>query len=445
MIPIKQVLLHLEETVTVQGWVSKVHALKKHCFIHLRDGVAKEDRIQVVSPLLDGLYPESFIEVTGKVSALPKGAFSYQPVELHSTSVKIIGKSSATVTTICPVDAGPELRLDERPLFIRHEQHALIVKMRAELMRALRRTFEDMGCTEILPPFFVSNQCEGGATLFKLKHPSATSDDMDAFLTQSSQFYLEYCVPAVGDCYCIGPSFRAERSHTRRHATEYIHAETEWKGVYTLEQHLDKLRIMMQSILEYFLKYTRAYLEQYDSVASTKLLQRVEMLKEMTKDILVLTHREAIDYCNKHGILKDDKEAFTYHDDIPESSERKMIDKIGKIVFLCKFPLAHKSFYMAADPKEPHLSWGCDVEVPGVGEVVGSGVRVADYEELRLRLKDEGLKESDYKDYLDLRKYGPGQTSGMGLGVDRLLTWLLDQYTIRDVITFPRYPGRVSP
>lgn len=207
----------------------------------------------------------------------------------------------------------------------------------------------------------------------------------------------------------------------------------------SLEDHLEKLRSLVRGTVAKFLKYGRKYLDEMG------LTTRVEKLLKMTEDILIMTHREAIDYCRSHEIYKDDKVHFDYDDDIPEMQERRIIDMIDKIVFLVKFPKGFKSFYMKTDPTDPEYVWGCDVEVPGVGEVVGSGVRVYDEKELRDRLRDQGLKESEYREYIELRKYGPGRTSGMGLGVDRFLTWLLGTFSIREVVTFPRYPGHLFP
>lgn len=303
----------------------------------------------------------------------------------------------------------------------------------------MREFFEETECTEIFPPSFVGNQCEGGSTLFKLDYPDKEKGNIPAFLTQSSQFYLEYVLPGIGDCFCIAPSFRAERSHTRRHLTEFLHAECEWKSVMTLEDHLKKLEALMIGTLERFLKYGRTYLDQLS------LTDHVEEQLEKCRNILVMSHKEAIEYCRSHDIYKDEetKTHFEFDDDIPEMQERKIIDTVDKIVFLVKFPTAFKSFYFLTYPDQTVL--GCDVEVPGVGEIIGSGVREYDYERLKKAILDNNLKESDYKEYLDLRKYGSGRTSGMGLGVDRFLTWLLKCENIRDVVTFPRVPGRLFP
>jgi asparaginyl-tRNA synthetase len=435
-----------DAVVSFRGWIDKIQHFRHHSFVIVRDGPGAHHRIQVVvkpdpsKPLI----AESYVEVTGTVKPLPEGKYSYQPVEVQASHIDIVSGSQPEVTARCPAEARLEVKIAERHLYLRDSRFALITQARAFLLQALRKHFQMTQCTEIIPPCFVGNQCEGGATLFKLKYPARESGEIDVYLTQSSQFYLEYAVPGVGDCYCIYPSFRAEKSHTRRHLTEFLHAEAEWSGIMSLPDLLGKLRTMLQQILEYFLKSCD---EAGDVLGQLQLRDRVTKLVAMTQDIVVMTHREAIAYCRDHEIYADPetKRPFGDRDDIPEAQERQMIDRLGKIVFLVKFPKEFKSFYMASDPADPSYVLGCDVEVPGVGEIIGSGVRVSDYQELRQRLQEQGLKEADYREYLDLRKYGPGRTAGMGLGVDRLLTWLLDLQSIRDVVTFPRYPGQVVP
>lgn len=429
---------------TVRGWVKTLRLQPRNSFIILRDGVGSECQLQVYVPrklseTIQQLAIESYVEITGEVRDLPPQNTSFRPFELEASSITVLGVSHNDFSSRCPSSAGPEIKLNERHLYIRDPNFALITKLRAVLVRALREHFEETDCTEIFPPSFVGNQCEGGATLFKLDYPDRDKGDIPAYLTQSSQFYLEYVLPGIGDCYCIAPSFRAERSHTRRHLTEFLHAECEWSGILTLEDHLDKLRSLLRGSLTKFLEYGRKYLDELE------LTPRVEELVQMCDDIVILTHREAIDYSHEHSIYKDaeTKTLFDYEDDIPEMQERQIIDAIGKIVFLVRFPKNFKSFYFALFDDDTVL--GCDVEVPGTGEIIGSGVRLSDYDALKKSIIENGLKVEDYREYLDLRKYGPGRTSGMGLGVDRCLSWLLGTHSIREVVTFPRVPGRLFP
>lgn len=427
--------------VIVRGWIEKLTVMKKHSFVILRDGVGKESRIQVYVPksVCSDLVIESHVQIEGLVKSLPEKAHSFRSFELEAKKITILGASHSDFTSQCPFDASDDIKLTERHLYLRDPKFALITKLREKLVRSLREHFEETSCTEIFPPSFVGNQCEGGATLFGLKYPDRYKGEIDAYLTQSSQFYLEYALPGIGDCYCIAPSFRAEKSHTRRHLNEFLHAESEWSGIISLEDHLDKLSSLLKGTITKFLSYGKPYLDEL------KLTEHVEKLLAMCDDIKVMTHKEAIQYCRDHEIYKDaeTKTHFDDDDDIPEMQERRMIDEINKIVFLVRFPKSFKSFYFLTF--DDGTVYGCDVEVPGVGEVIGSGVREYDYEKLEKAIKDNGLKKEEYREYLDLRKYGAGRTSGMGLGVDRFLTWLLDTHSIRDVVTYPRYPGKLTP
>lgn len=440
---------HIESTVSILGWVDKIRVQKKRSFISLRSGL---ESIQIVVDLVTiphdstgfvtDITQESYVKITGIVRKLPEGAYSVLPVELHATDVTVFSKASSEYPSKCPTDSGPEVKLEQRHLLFRHHEFALFTKLRSQLIQALRRHFEESDCTEIIPPSFTGVECEGGATLFKVEHPGKSSDKpMTAFLTQSSQFALEMALPGVSDCFCIAPSFRAEHSHTRRHLTEFLHAEAEWAGIISFDDHLQKLRELLQGTLKHFLTIAEKTLIELG------LLERVQGLEKMTHDIMVLDHKDAIIECTKRGIYKDPEtqEPFGPRDDIPEAQERALIDAIGKIVFLVRFPKEFKSFYMGLDPDDPSRVLGCDVEVPSVGEIVGSGVREGDYDRLYQRLLDQKLVPDDYREYLDLRKFGFGQTSGMGLGVDRMLTWLTGQKSIRDVTSFPRFPGYLRP
>lgn len=448
-----------EEEIKICGWVVKHYTTKNMTFIHIKDGVDNLDHIQVVYPssslyATSDIHQQAYVQVTGILKELPKGVRSYHPWEMVASNVKVLGPSDLSLWAKCPPGAGLDIRIKERHLYLRDPSFALITALRAVLLKALRQTFEEMRCVEITPPSFVGNQCEGGATLFHMKHPGGRGStygdvqgEMDCYLSQSSQFYLEYAAPALGDCYCIAPSFRAERSHTKRHLTEFTHAEAEWTSILTFEDHLNKLIDLLQLTVKYFSEFGKNLLEQYGQLIKKDLVSHVNKLQTMTSDILILDHSDAIKYCKENEIYKDPstKTHFGARDDIPEAAEREMIDKIGKIVFLTKFPSEFKSFYMAPCIEDRSLVQGCDVEVPTVGEIIGSGVRISDPDRLTEALLGQGLNIDDYREYIDLRKLGAGQTSGMGLGVDRMLTWLLNLPSIRDVVTFPRFPGNLTP
>lgn len=433
-----------EGSCTIRGWIDVIRFQGRSTFLIIRDGIGNESKLQIycgakLKDITKSLNLESYVEITGMVRKLPEGKQYFKDLEMEAETITVLGSSAEDYPSRCPANANRELKIDERHLYIRNNEFALITKLRSLLVKAIRVYFDNSQCTEIFPPCFVGNQCEGGSTLFKLNYPAKEKGEITAYLTQSSQFYLEYLLPGIGDCYCIYPSFRAEKSHTRRHLTEFLHAECEWANVDTMEIHISKLKSLLKGVLFIFFEYGKQDLQQLG------LKERVENLLKMCDDIVILTHKEAIDYCKEHEIYKDPeiKLHFNYDDDIPEMQERQMIDKINKIVFLVKFPKWFKSFYFKLYDDE--TVYGCDVEVPGVGEIIGSGVREHDYEKLLRAIHEHELNPDDYREYLELRKYGSARTSGMGLGVDRFLTWLLDLPNIRDVVTFPRVPGRLFP
>lgn len=442
----------LDQQVTVRGWIYKLHKCKTRSFILLRDGAGPGDYVQVVvdhpqgNHVMKDYWPQQYVEVQATAHALPPDEYAKHKFELRAQveTIIVLGQARPDFNTVCPLQAKLETLLPIRHLAIRHKDAGLIMKIRAQLVKALRQTFDDdMGMTETFPPSFVPNSCEGGATQFALKYPPNKhgSEDITAYLSQSGQLYLETAIPVVGDNYCIANSFRAERSHGPRHLTEFLHAECEWKDVHTLDEHLAKLHLLFECLFKNFL----ALDDKSGLLTALDKRSRVEQLSKMK--IIEMTHKEAIGFCRANEIYADDesKREFNDGEDITEAPERKMIDKIGQIVLLTKFAKAFKSFYMGSDPDDPTCVSGCDVEVPGVGEIVGSGLRVSDEVELCDRIREQGLKQKDYEEYIDLRRYGPAKTSGMGLGVDRVLCWFLDVKNIREVVTWPRSPGLTGP
>ena len=429
-------MFHKEETL---GLIKTIRSGRKYTFLEIGYG---DSQVQVVCKTDEStdLTVGSFVSVTGKKTDLPQGVYSSQSFEITDAKVEVLSKGAPVIVGMCPPGAAPEVRLERRLYYFRDVEFVEVLRLSDLLCQAFRRYFQETKCVEVLPPSFTGVECEGGATLFKLEHPGKTTDKpMSAYLTQSSQFALEYLVPGIGDCYCIAPSYRAESSHTRRHLTEFTHIEAEWGGIRKFDDHLNRLRTMLTRILEIFLEIGKKSLEKIGKY------ERVVSLLDMTKNVVVLTHREAIEKCRELGIDGPDGMPFGDRDDIPEMQERKLIDTLGKIVLLVKFPKEFKSFYMGLDPSDESYVLGCDVEVPGVGEIIGSGIREADYKRLTDRLLECKLKLEDYADYLELRRSGFCQTSGMGLGLGRMLCWLLDKSSIRDVVAYPRFPGYLMP
>lgn len=430
------------EEIELKGHIERLQQFRRHALIWVR--VLEKGKRSVYQTVLDGqitdLHRETYIGIKGVVHPLPEGKTYEYPFEIKIKELKIIAPSDPEFASKVPQEAKLSRKLQQKHIWLRSKEFSDVTKFRTFFVRAIRKWCEKTGTVEIFPPSFVGSQCEGGATLFSLDYPKRDEGETTVYLTQSSQFYLEMAVPAHGDVFCIAPSFRKERSKTRRHLTEFLHFEVEWKDIMSLEHFIEKLREML---VEVFSALIRVCEKDGCLVDYPQLVQQ----RQMCQEAIQMTHQEAIQWCQDHEIWKDPvhKIPFSSTDDIPEAQEREMIDRIGKVVFLTRFHASFKSFYMKRDPEDPERVWGVDVEFPGVGECVGSGVRESDLGKLVESLKKEGLKEEDYKEYLDLRRWGFSQTGGFGMGVDRMLTWILGKKTIREVVTFPRAPGLIFP
>eukprot|EP00456_Euglypha_rotunda_P082715 TRINITY_DN8151_c0_g3_i4.p1 TRINITY_DN8151_c0_g3~~TRINITY_DN8151_c0_g3_i4.p1 ORF type:complete len:350 (-),score=61.39 TRINITY_DN8151_c0_g3_i4:132-1046(-) len=304
------------------------------------------------------------------------------------------------------------------------------MKLRSMVTQCFRQHFFDKGFVEVTPPTIVQTQVEGGSTLFKFDYFGDP-----AYLTQSSQLYLETVVPSLKKVFCVLPSFRAEPSRTRRHLAEFTHFEGEI-GFITYEQLLETLEDMVVDVAERLVK-----------VAGEMLKDLNPEFKPPQKPFLRMDYSEAVKYCNEHNIYKDEKtkEHFKFGDDITEAPERKMTDKIGKPIFLMRFPAAMKSFYMQRCGPDDTLTESVDLLMPGVGEIIGGSMRSWKLDKLMDGFTHEGISADPYYWYTDLRKFGSCQHGGWGLGLERYLCWILKQDHIRNVCLYPRHIGRAKP
>jgi asparaginyl-tRNA synthetase len=426
-------ILHIGKRAMVQGWVHRTATLGKALrFIILRDGKSsKYLQIVLTGPLARSkdaieLHREASVRVWGtfKEDGRASGGSGREPrdgVEMLADTWEVIGPSAEDIECVLRPDSGPEVRADQRHLVHRGTRASAILKGRSVMLRALRDYFYTMQCTEVTPPSIVQSQAEGGSDLFALDFFGTP-----AFLTQSSQLYLESILPALGDVFCIAPSFRAEQSQTRRHLAEYTHCEAEFSFVDDLDTLLGRIE---------------------DLVISTIQGAGAEsVVKIPKKPFMRLTYAQAIAYCIEHDILSEKTGLpFVYGEDISEKPERAMTDRIGEPVFMTHFPASMKPFYMRLDPKDKTLTLSADLLYPGVGEIVGGSLREHDHTKLCARMASHGLGEAEYYWYMDQRKYGSVPHGGFGLGVERLCMAVLGIDHIRDACLYPRSMGHCKP
>lgn len=432
-----------EKPVTVYGWCHRVRVSSpKLAFVVLRDGtgycqLVLNEVCMATRIVQTSLRTEAAVKAVGTLVTDERAQGGY---EIQCLYFDIIGPSSGEFETRITPESGPDARARERHLIHRGEHGSAILKARGRILRAFRNHFYFKGWTEVTPPTIVNTECEGGSSLFKVDFYGE-----DAYLTQSSQLYLESVISALGDVYCILPSYRAEKSNTRRHLSEFTHLETEHPFI-TFSDLLGIIEDFVISVVTELKNDKQFYPliqflngDNFDKIASN-----------LKKPFKRMRHSEGIDWLNAHGITKEDGTAFGYDDDIPEAQERKMIDTIGEPVFLTHFPAHLKSFYMTRcsdDPSSPdhRLTESVDLLVPTVGEIVGGSMRKWTYEDTYKAFLDAGMPIERYYWYLDTRKFGGCPHGGMGLGLERFICWLLGIYTVRDTVLYPRAPGLIEP
>lgn len=419
------------DLIVLTGWLSTVRS-QKVSFVILRDGTGY---IQCVIPGIFDITAESSVTLYGKVATPPPEKHApYSGREIQTHRIEIIGMAAPDFHDKFSETSGPEVRFDQRHLVIRTEREATKQIIRSEILHCFRDHYRAGGYREIIPPTLVQTQCEGGATLFSLDYYGEK-----AYLTQSSQLYLETVLPIMRSVYCIAQSYRAEKSKTRRHLSEFTHIEAE-RAFISFEDLLQAIETLVIDVSQ------RAMTAMGDSIL--KIHPDFRVPKGPFKR---MTYYDAIKFCQEHDIKKKDatgadtSEGYEIGDDLPESAERAMLDILKEPIFLIKFPVHIKSFYMPKDPKDAYVTLSTDLLMPGVGEIVGGSMRISDYTELMEAYKREGLDADPYYWFTDQRKYGTCPHGGYGLGFDRFMTWILGEYSIKDVCLYPRYVGRCSP
>jgi asparaginyl-tRNA synthetase len=422
----------------VSGWIHRFRSQKGLAFVVLRDGTGFLQA--VLSGDIANAYQtqtltlESTVSLYGTLEKLPEGKQAAGGVELVVDYYEVIGLAPSgddAFTNKIQEGADPSLLLDQRHLALRGETLSAVMKVRAALLRAIRRVYIEEDLTEVTPPCMVQTQVEGGSTLFKLDYYGE-----EAFLTQSSQLYLETCLPALGDVFCIQESFRAEKSHTRRHLSEYTHIEAELVFL-TFDDLLTHIETVITKTVKYILE---------DPVAGPLVQQLNPGFVAPSLPFKRLEYIDALKWLNEHGIKNEEDEEFKFGDDIAEAAERKMTDAIGVPILLTRFPAEIKSFYMKRCADDLRVTESVDVLMPNVGEITGGSMRSEGLDELIEGFKREGIQDLDaYYWFIDQRKYGTSPHGGYGLGTERILAWLTDRFTVRDCSLYPRFTGRCKP
>ena len=384
--------------VRVRGRIHRFRTQKDVIFLVLQDGYGYLQCV-LMGPLTQTydamtLTQGSSLEVYGEMREVPPKQHAPDNRELHADYFEVIGKAAGdkeAITTRVSPDADPKTLLDNRHLVIRGETASAVLKVRAAVLRAFRQTYLELkpSCLEVTPPSMVQTQVEGGATLFSFNYYGE-----QAFLTQSSQLYLETCLPSLGNVFCVAPSFRAEKSLTRRHLSEYTHVEAELDFI-TFTDLLDHLELVMCRVIEILLADPDIFKLVFE--LNPKFQQPERPFKRMR-------YSEAIQWLIDNNIPNEEGQPHNFGDDIAEAAERKMTDIINRPIFLTHFPVEIKAFYMKKDPEDPRVTESVDCLMPGVGEIVGGSMRMDDYEELMQAYKREGINPEPYYWYTDQRK-----------------------------------------
>jgi asparaginyl-tRNA synthetase len=424
-VPISEAVRRGEGRVTVRGWVYRKRVLKEKIFLVLRDSTGI---LQLVLPRdrfknAEELNLESSLVATGTLVREPRAPGG---VELHVESIDWAYAGEPYPINEDAAVADSEYLLDVRHLWLRSRKMQAVLKIRHTVFGALHEYFRKNGFYEVQTPMFITAAVEGGATLFKVDY-----FDQPVYLTQSSQFYLEALIFSLEKVYVVAPSFRAEPSRTRRHLTEFWHAEMEiaWAD-------LEDAARVGEEVISYVVE--KVLQERQEEL---KLLgRRTEPLERTKPPFYRVSYDEAIEILQKKGVK------ISWGDDIGADEERALTLEFDKPIVLYGFPEKLKAFYHRNNPKRPEVTLSFDVLLPeGYGEVIGGGERIYDAKELVDKIIRFGLNPEDYQWYIDLRRYGSVPHSGFGLGMDRLTMWITGADHIRDVVPFPRDVRRTRP
>ena len=417
------------QKVELRGWVYNIRSIGKIWFVILRDGtgllqgvVVKGEASEKTFLLEHELNQEDSIIVNGAVRKEPRSVGGY---ELGVKEIKVVNHVTEEFP-ISPKEHGADFLMSNRHLWLRSKRQNSIMRIRHQVVKAIRDFFDDNGFTLIDSPIFTSNAVEGTTTLFEVDY-----FERSAYLTQSGQLYQEAGATAFGKTYCFGPTFRAEKSKTRRHLTEFWMVEPEMAYV-DLDENMTWAEQLVGFIIQRVLENCSNEL---------MLLERdTKKLESIVPPFPRITYDEAV------SLLKDNGVEFTYGSDFGAPDETIISEQFDKPILIHRWPANIKAFYMKRDSDNPDLALGVDMIAPeGYGEIIGGGQREDDLDILIDTIRHHDLPLEPFKWYLDLRKFGSVPHSGFGLGLERTVAWICGTKHIRETIPFPRTMSRLEP
>lgn len=431
VVSIENVGRHEGQEVTLQGWLYNLRESGKLLFPIFRDGtgllqgvVSQKEQPEAFATVR-GLTQESSVIVTGRIRAEARAPGGYEMGITRAEVVQRVPESEPYPIQL--KEHGVDFLLDRRHLWMRTPRQSSILRIRAEAVRAAREFMDSQGYTLTDAPIFTPAACEGTTTLFEVQY----IDEEKAYLTQSGQLYVEALAAALGKVYCFGPTFRAEKSKTRRHLTEFWMLEPEASYA-----HLEDMMVLGEGLVSH--------------IVQSAVRNRRRELETLERDIAKLEKVKPpfprISYDQAIEILQKSGNPAKWGDDFGGDEETILSTQFDRPVMIHRYPAAIKAFYMEPDPVRPELALGFDMLASeGYGEIIGGGERIFSYELLLKRLREHKLPEEAFQWYLDLRRYGGVPHAGFGMGLERTVAWICGTEHVREVIPFPRMIHRVYP
>ena len=429
MAHIEEIAQHEGRSVTLRGWLHNRRSSGKIHFLTVRDGTGFIQAVMSKAAVGEAVFlqaghlgQETAVVVEGEVRADARAPGGY---ELDVIGMRVVGPTRDYPIT--PKEHGVDFLLDRRHLWIRSERQHAILRIRHTVINAVRDFLNTQGFILADTPIFTPAACEGTSTLF----PVPYYDHATAFLTQSGQLYNEANAMALGRVYSFGPTFRAEKSKTRRHLTEFWMVEPEMAYA-TLDDAIDLAEAMIVAVVSRALETRERELETLERDRGP--------LEAVRAPFPRITYGDAIHVLQDHG------RAVEYGDDFGGPDETLLAEQFDRPIAVHRYPSAAKAFYMKPDPERPELSLSVDILAPeGYGEIVGGGQRLDDLDLLLRRITEHGLPQDAFEWYLDLRRYGSVPHAGFGMGIERVVAWICGVEHVRETIPYPRMLYRLTP